>query len=290
MRAKVRLLVPSPETIYTSESPLRHPGQLLRSMLRDLLVSRELGWRLLVRNLRSQYRQSLLGYLWAFLPPLFMTLAFVFLSQHRIVNIGTTPVPYPAYVLVGSLLWQGFVDALYYPLKLIASSKSILTKVNFPREALILAGLGEVIAIFAIRIVLMLIAFVWFQIAITATALLALLPILSLLALGCVIGIVSMPLGVLYHDVERGLSFLILIWFFVTPVVYPTPTSWPASILVQLNPVTPLLNTARELLTGVAVSQMEGFFIVSAIVCGLALVGWVLYRITLPHLIERMGS
>jgi len=63
-----------PLTIYTPESQLRHPRQLLRAMFHDLKASRELAWRLFGRNISSQYRQSMLGYFWAFLPPLFTTL------------------------------------------------------------------------------------------------------------------------------------------------------------------------------------------------------------------------
>ena len=107
-----------PEVTYTPESLLRHPIKLARSMAHDLWASRELAWRLFVRNISAQYRQSLLGYLWAFLPPIFTTLIFVFLNSQKILNIGETGIPYPAYVMMGTLLWQGFVDALNSPIKM----------------------------------------------------------------------------------------------------------------------------------------------------------------------------
>ncbi len=279
-----------PEVVYTPESQLRRPRQLVRSMVIDLLASRELAWRLLVRNISAQYRQSLLGYLWAFLPPVVTTLVWVFLNSQQILNVGATDIPYPAYVMVGTLLWQGFVEALNSPIKLITSSRSMLAKINFPREALILAGLGEVLFNFAIRLVLMLVVFLWFRIAVPPTVLLAPVGILALMALGLMIGLLLAPLGMLYGDIQRGLTIITTLWFYVTPVVYPPPTTWPASQLAQINPVSQLLLTTRELLTSGTVSQPGGFLLITGITFGLMLVGWVLYRVAMPHLIARMGA
>jgi len=279
-----------PVVVYTPESQLRHPRQLVRSMVSDLLASRELAWRLLVRNISAQYRQSLLGYFWAFLPPIFTTLVWMFLNSQKILNVGETDIPYPAYVMVGTLLWQGFVDALNSPIKLITSSRAMLAKINFPREALILAGLGEVLFNFAIRLVLMLVVFVWFRIAVPPTILLAPFGILALMALGLMIGILLTPLGMLYGDIGRGLAIITTLWFYVTPVVYPPPTTWPASLLAQINPVSPLLLTTRELLTTGTVSQPGNFLLITGVTFGLMLVGWVLYRVAMPHLIARIGA
>lgn len=279
-----------PEVIYTPESLLRHPIKLARSMAHDLWASRELAWRLFVRNISAQYRQSLLGYLWAFLPPIFTTLIFVFLNSQKILNIGETSIPYPAYVMMGTLLWQGFVDALNSPIKLVTSSKSMLVKINFPRESLILAGVGEVLFNFTIRLVLMLIVFIWFRIAVTPMILLAPFGILALMALGLMIGILLTPIGILYKDIEKGLLIITRMWFFLTPVVYPPPTKWPASLLAKVNPVSPLLITTRDLLTTGKVSSLGGFWLIIGITLFLMLLGWVLYRLAMPHLIARIGA
>jgi lipopolysaccharide transport system permease protein len=280
------------EVVYTPQSVLRQPRRLLNAMFYDLFASRELAWRLLVRNLSAQYRQSVLGYFWAFLPPIATTLTFVFLNSQEVMNLSraNNSLPYPVYVMLGTLLWQGFVDALNSPLKLITSSRSMLAKVNFPREALILAGLGEVFFNFTIRIVLLIIVFIWFGISLPPTALLAPLGVLSILALGLMFGILLSPLGVLYKDVQQGISILTSLWFFLTPIVYDPPSTWPASLLATLNPVSPLLVTTREMLTTGVLTQLKGFGIVSGIVLLFLIVGWVLYRVAMPHLIERLGA
>ena len=96
-----------PLTVYTPESPLRQPAKFVRDMIADLLASRELAWRLFLRDLSAQYRNSVLGYVWVFLPPLVASLPFVYLNSTGVVRMGETPIPYAAYAMVGTIIWCG---------------------------------------------------------------------------------------------------------------------------------------------------------------------------------------
>lgn len=279
-----------PQVIYSPSSQLRHPLQLLINMWRDLKASKELAWRLFVRNISAMYRQTMLGYIWAFLPPVFTTLTFVFLNSQKIFSVGETDIPYPAYVMIGTLLWQGFADAMNSPLRVINQSKSFLAKINFPREALILAGIGEVLFNFAIRLILLFIVFFWYKIPVPMTVFWAPMGILAMMALGLMFGVLLAPLGVLYQDIEKGLPLIIGMWMFLTPVVYPPPTSWPASLISSLNPVSPLLITTREMITTGHFTHLTGFIVILGLTHALLFIGWILYRLALPHLIERIGA
>jgi len=281
-----------PKVVYSPEPELRHPVRLLGSMLYDLLASHELSWRLFVRNLSAQYRQSFLGYLWAFLPPIATTLTFVFLNNQKIMELSANDggIPYPVYVMVGTLLWQAFVDALNSPLKILNQSRSMLARINFPREALIIAGMGEVLFNVIIRLILLVIVYLWFGLSLPAMAWLAPLGMLSLLGLGLLFGLLMAPVGILYQDIERSITLFISLWFFLTPVIYATPTSWPASLVARLNPVSPLLVTTREMLTTGSLTQLPGFLIVSGVTVAVMSFGWLFYRLAMPRLIERIGS
>jgi lipopolysaccharide transport system permease protein len=278
------------EIIYTPDSQLRNPGVLVREMIADIARSRGLAWRLFVRNISAQYRQSLLGYFWAFLPPLFTMAVWVFLNSQKIINVEDPGMPYPVFVLTGTVLWQTFVDAINSPLKVVNESKGMLAKINFPHEALVLAGLGEVLFNFAIRILLLVGIFIWFRVSVPATLPLALPGVLALIALGLMFGVLLTPPGVLYGDVGRGITILTQFWFFLTPVIYPMPKEGIAALLTQLNPVTPVLLTTREWLTLGSASQLTGFWIVSGFSIIFLLFGWLLYRIAMPHLIARMSA
>jgi lipopolysaccharide transport system permease protein len=242
--------------------------------------------------LRAKYRQSILGYVWAFLPPLAVTLTFVFLQNQGILRLSAAApaVPYPVYVFVGTLLWQAFVDALNAPLKLVTNARNLLIKINFPREALLLAGLGEVLLNLGIRLLLAAGVLVFFQVPLPATLALAPIGMLCLICLGLMVGVLLTPLGVLYKDIRESLVIIISMWFFLTPVVYSPPGGQVGKLLSLVNPVTPLLVTTRTwMLTGPA-ADVGLFFTVSAVVVGLLLVGWLFYRIAMPHLVERMGA
>jgi lipopolysaccharide transport system permease protein len=204
--------------------------------------------------------------------------------------IQATGIPYPAFVLVNVTLWQGFVDSLLSPLYQMEMARSMLTKVSFPREALILAGLVEVMFTFAIRLSLLLLGLLWFGVPMHPTILLAPFAILMLVLLGTTLGLLFLPVGLLYEDVHRGLVIACTLWLFVTPVVYPPPTDWPFVLITYANPVTPLLVTGRELLTTGLVSQPMGFAFVGAMTLLAGAAGWVLYRLAIPHLIARISS
>ena len=278
------------ETIYSPESNMRNPGKLLVKMFEDLRTSRYLAWRLFVRNMAAQHRQTLLGYLWLLLVPVVQTLLWVFLNSQKIINVGTTDIPYPAFVLTGTLLWQGFADALLNPMQQVQASKQMLTKIHFPHEAILLAAMGQVLVNFGIRILLLIFVFLWFGLPIKASLLFAPLGILALIGFGMMVGLLLTPLALLYGDVQRILTMGISLWFFVTPVIYPSPTVGWAAIITSLNPVTPLLVTTRQLLTGGTVTMQSTFTIVSIGALILFLFGWIGYRLAIPYLIERIGS
>ena len=279
-----------PLTVYVPGSPLRQPAKLLRSMLKDLFASRGLAWRLFIRDVSAQFRQSILGYFWFFIPPLATALPFLFLNSQGVVRMGETPIPYGAYALVGTTIWQVFVDALTSPLKTVTAARQMLIRINFPREAILLAALAQVGFGVLIRALLLGAVFLWYQIVPPAAVLLAPVGLLGLILFGFMVGVLITPLGVLYKDVQQSLPIITTFLMFLTPVLYPPPTSGAAAALAYLNPLAPLVTTTRDWLTVGAASQADAFFAVSA-VSGILLFGcWIAYRVALPHLIARLGS
>jgi len=277
-------------TVYTPESDIRHPIKLLRAMFRDLLASRELAWRLFIRDFSARYRQSFLGYVWAFLPPLVSTLTFVLLNRSGILKVGNLPIPYPAYVMIGTLLWQVFVDAINSPIKTVTASKAMLIKVNFPREAILVSGMLETLCNFIIRLVLLVAVFAYYRIMPPMTAPLALAGVFAILCLGFMIGLLITPIGLLYSDIGQALNMLLTFWMLVTPVVYLPPSTGILARLTSLNPVSPLIVTSREWLTLGTASDIFPALLVFLVTVILMFSGWVLYRLAMPIIVERMGG
>lgn len=277
-------------TVYTPESPLRHPRKFVRDMISDLWSSRELAWRLFVRDLSAQYRTSLLGYVWVFLPPLVASVPFVYLNSTGVIRMGTTPIPYAAYAMVGAIIWQTFVDALNSPLRSVNAARAMLTRINFPREAILLSGLMQVGFSFVVRLALIVAVFVVFALKPAATSPLFLIGMVSVALTGFMIGLVLTPLGVLYGDVQHSLPIASTFLMLITPVLYPVPSSGLGATVIAFNPLTPLITTTRDWLTTGAGAEHTGFFVVSAVTVALLLVAWVLYRLALPHLVARLGN
>ena len=276
------------ETVYSSESRLRSPGRFLRETFTDLRASREVAWHLFARNLRSQYRQSFLGYLWIVLPPVATMLLWVYLNWTKTLAIGATALPYPVFVLTGTMLWQVFVDALYCPLNQLGASRALITKVRLPHEAILLSGLGVLLFNFLVRLVILLAALLAFHCPLTWGLLLAPFGLLVLVLLGLTIGLLLAPLGLLYQDISMSLTVIMGFAFFVTPIVYPVPTKWPASLLATLNPVTPALETTRNWIALGPVWPADGFFAVAAGTLVFFILAWLIYRLATPHLVARL--
>jgi lipopolysaccharide transport system permease protein len=278
------------KVVYTPASQMRTPGLLIRSMFKDLAGSRELAWRLFIRDVSAQYRQSILGIFWAFLPPILSGIVFIILQSKKVVNFGATDIPYPVFVLVGTTLWQVFSESINAPLKSVAMAKPMLAKINFPREALFVSAFYQTVFNFLIKSVIIIGVLLIFKVQITAGLLLAPFAILMLILFGMSLGLFLTPIGTLYTDIQQGLMVFLQFWFFVTPVVYPPPQTFPYSLIATLNPVSHLLSGARDLITKGQISNIEPFLFISGLTLIAVFVSWLIYRVALPILIERMSS
>ncbi|OHC02204.1 MAG: polysialic acid transporter [Planctomycetes bacterium RIFCSPLOWO2_12_FULL_40_19] len=276
--------------VYSPESQMHTPDRLIRSMLQGLKDSRELAWRLFVRDISARYRQSMLGIFWAFLPPIITGLVFIILQSKKVVNLGETDISFPVYVMVGTTLWQVFTESLNAPLKSVIAAKPMLAKINFPREALIVSAFYDVLFNLLIKSIIIVGIFVYFKVPLTWGLLMAPMAILILILLGMAIGLLLTPLGTLYTDVTQGLIVVTSFWFFLTPVVYSPPQSFPYSLMTTLNPVSPILTGARDLLTKGVVANIGPFLVVSLLTILGLFIAWMIYHIALPILIERMSA
>jgi lipopolysaccharide transport system permease protein len=279
-----------PVTRHTPESRIRHPVVLCRDMFRDLKASRELAWRLMVRDISALYRQTALGYFWAIFPPLVTSLVLILLRSSAVMEVEDIGIPYPAYVMMGTVFFQLFVDALNAPLKMVTESKTMLTKINLPREAFILSGMGQVLFSFSIKLILLVGVFLYFKVHVSWTALLLPIPLCGLLFLGTMLGVLLIPVGLLYKDIQSALLVATSGLVFLTPVAYPPSTGGMLGKIMSINPITPLLMAAKNLVTRGIPGDLTGFFIVLGFTFLFLLIGWVVYRLALPIIIERIGA
>jgi len=257
-------------------------------MVRELTDNIELIWRLMLRDILARYKQSFLGILWAFLTPLVMLLVFVWIKNKRILPIADTQIPYPAFVFLGQIVWLFFAQGIMAATNSLANAGNMLTKINFPRETLVVASLGQAILDFVIRIPLLLLIF-WMTdywpnpMLIVAPVLL--LPLL-LLIVGA--GFFLALLNALFRDIGNAIGILLNLGMFATPVIYPPPQEWPLSFLINhINPVAQYINTVRDLATTGVVTNpasLSSSLLFSLLVF---LLGWRLFHLVEPKIAER---
>jgi lipopolysaccharide transport system permease protein len=280
-----------PVVVYAASSEVAHPLHLVHELIHDIVRGRELGWRLFLRNLQAQYRQTLFGYVWAIMPPLMTTLVWVGLRSLDVVSFSAAPgVPYAAYVLTGTILWQTFLNSLNSPLTSIEGAKDMLVKLNFPREALLLAGFGQMLFNLLIQLALLAILLLVLQVPLPSTAPLFFVGLLMLIALGHGIGLLLTPLGLLYTDIQKAIQAFAPFAMFLTPVLYAPPTQGRLVLLNYINPVAPVLVATRDWLLLGHTNFLAGFFVYSAFGVVATVFGLILVRVSMPFLIERMGS
>ncbi len=272
--------------IYQKENNLS-PGKLLKESLQDIYNSRFLARQLAERDIKAQYRQSYLGIIWAFITPLATAAVWIFLNLSGTIRVTDTGIPYPVYAFSGTLLWSIITEAINSPTTSTNSARGIMSKINFPKEAIIISGVYKLLFNASVKI-LLLVAFVFlFGLGFHWSLLLLPLVILSAVLFGITIGLFLTPISMLYNDVGKivgmGFSFLM----YITPVVYSIPDSGIMRTVMIANPFTPVVLTGRDLLIGAQPEFLTYYLIVMVLCIPLFFIALMAYRISIPIIVER---
>ena len=203
------------KTIYEPDKFIKMGfSESWKEMAINLFRSRELIWRLFLRDFNARYRQSLLGVAWALLNPIITVGIFVFLNRSGILNIGNTVVPYPVFALIGMSLYGIFSTGLSASSNSIVGAGSMVVKINFPKISLVIAALGQAIAEFIVRLVLIAILLVIYGVAPSWTSVLLPLVLLPLMLLTLGFGLILSLMAGIFRDVIYIVSFSQRSFFF----------------------------------------------------------------------------
>lgn len=264
--------------------------KLVKDSLKDLYSSRFLARQLATRDIKSQYRQSLLGVFWSFAGPLSTALVWIFLNNSGAVGLDDTGVPYALFVFCGTLLWSTLKDSINMPLTATNGAKGIMSKINFPKEALILSGVYKQLFNSLFKFVLMVVLLIFYQVVPSWSLLLFPLTFLILILVGVSFGLLITPIGMLYTDVAKAISMFMGFVMYLTPVVYVIPKEGFLKVLMELNPLTPLLEVNRSLLLGMDIAFLNYFMGLFLIMVPVFLIALAIYRVSIPVIVERFSA
>jgi lipopolysaccharide transport system permease protein len=246
--------------------------------VRELWHYRDLLYFLTWRDISVRYKQTVLGFLWAILQP-FLTMVVFAIFLGRLAGIPSDGVPYPVFSYLGLLPWTYFSGAVTRAGTSVVGNAHLLTRVYFPRVLVPLSATLSALVDFAIASLVLGGLMAWYGIVPARTAVL-LLPLAALTALTATgIGMWLAALNVRYRDVQHAIPFLMQLWMFATPVVYPAslvPAGWRP--LFALNPMTGIIEAYRAAVLGTALDWPSlGISALSAAVLA-ALGAWQFHR------------
>lgn len=218
--------------------------------LRVLWAYRELLYFLTWRDIKVRYKQTLLGASWAIIQPLSTMLLFT-LFFGKLAKIPSDGIPYPIFAYAGLLPWTFFSNAVTNSGNSLVGSSNLITKVYFPRMIIPGAAVGAGLVDFAIAFVVLGGLMIYYGVALTWSllALPLLIALTALLALG--VGLWMSALNVKFRDIRYALPFLIQLWMFASPIIYPAslmPQKW--RWVLWINPLTGIIEGFRASLLG----------------------------------------
>jgi lipopolysaccharide transport system permease protein len=236
--------------IAGSEIVIEKPDSWLSLRLGELWRYRELLLFFVWRDIKVRYKQTILGVAWAVLNPL-ITMVIFSVIFGRLANIPSDGIPYPVFSYAGLLPWQLFARSISDATSSLVTNQNMVTKVYFPRLILPMSTSLSGLVDFGIALLILFGLMVYY--AIVPTWRILLIPVLVVFTLmtSMSVSFWLSALAVRYRDIRFITPFLVQVWLYATPVVYPStlvPEQW--LWLYRLNPMTAVVEGFRWVLYG----------------------------------------
>ena len=247
---------------------------------RELYRYRDL-WRMFVkRDIVTQYKQTILGPLWFFINPIITTVMYMIVFG-GIAKIPTDGLPQPLFYLSGICLWNYFSTCLLKTSSTFKDNENIFGKVYFPRLIMPASTVTSSLYVFGIQFLLFIIVYIYYILTgvnVSPTVYLLLIPVLIVMIAGLSLGfgIITSSLTTKYRDLSILFTFIVQIWMYATPIIYPLSMMSPQKQwIAALNPVTSIVETFRYAMLGTGTfdwGQLGYSFVFMCVVLGFGIV------------------
>lgn len=261
---------------------------IFKEIYREIAENKWLTYQLFRRDFFALYRQSLVGFLWAFVVPVVSVATFIVLNQSGVFSVGETRVPYPLYALLGIAFWQLFSMGLLASTNSLVNAGPMIVKINFSKISLVLSSMGQSVVSFVIQFLLACALFGYYRMA--PDAHIVFLPLLAvpivLLTIG--LGFLLSLLNGVMRDIGNIISLLLTFFMFLTPILYTRPETGFLSEATAFNPIYYLVNTSRELILTGQLVDGEPYLISVALSVAVFLVCLAIFHLTETRVAERI--
>jgi lipopolysaccharide transport system permease protein len=268
---------------------IRPASRLPHLDLHELWQYRELAATFAWRDLKVRYKQSLIGAAWAIVQPVMTMVVFTFIFG-TFAKVPSQGLPYPVFSYSGILPWTYFAGALGAASGSLAMNSSLLTKIYFPRVLLPLAAVTVPVVDFLLACTVLGGLMGYYGLSVGVHALLA--PLFMFLAATTALGVglVFSVINVRYRDVPYAIPFIIQIWLFLSPVIYPINAlhqSWERLIL-SLNPMSGVITGFRWSLLGTSPPSLLQLLLSIAAACVFLTFGIAVFRRSEPRFADTI--
>ena len=237
---------------------IKPKDKLLSVDFKELWAYRDLCSLFVKRNIITQYKQTILGPAWYVVQPA-LTVIMYMIVFGGIAGIPTDGVPRPLFYLTGTCLWQYFADCITKTSNTFVENSGIFGKVYFPRLVMPVSNVISNLLRFGIQFGFFVLVYIIYHFVdptcnahLTWYALLFPLLLLMIAGLALGFGTIISSMTTKYRDLQIFFTFLIQLWMYATPIVYPLSQTKgmsflgiPVHKLMCLNPVTPVLETFK---------------------------------------------
>lgn len=242
------------------------------SSIKELFLYKHLLYFFVIRDIQSIYRQTVLGFLWAFVGPLFTMLLYTSIFGY-VVKIPSEGLPYPIFVFSALVAWNYFSGCLTGGANSLLNNSSILTKVYFPRILLPLISIFSGLVNLFISLIALVILMIVYRIPLNVNVIF--IPVFLLISITFSLGLslILSPLNARFRDVAQLLPYLITFGLYLTPVIYPLSLAKDPYIqLLNLNPMTHVVEGFRWAVTGVGQNPFNLSLLISVLLCIMLLI------------------
>jgi len=259
--------------------------------LKNLYSSHFLAYQIAKRDISAQYRQSFLGLLWSVVLPLSTAAVWIFMKNSNTVSLSDTGIYYPVFVFTGTMAWAILTETIMGTINVTQTMRSTLSKINFPKEALITAGIYKTLFNVFIKLIILSILLIVFKQDISWSISLFPIALFMMILFGTSIGLLITPIGLLYGDVGKLMTPFMQVLMYFSPVVFVLP-SYDNAIgrILYYNPLTPLVNNFRNILVGQNFEQVSYYISIGLGSFLLFCIALIFYKITIPVITERIGG
>lgn len=257
-------------------------------MFYELRTSFELGFRLFLRDFSAKYKQSLFGVFWVILIPLFAVGVFVAMNRSGILTIKSTGTPYPVFALFGMTIWSLFTGITSKISGVVGETGGLVTKINFPRIALIYSPVFTSFLDLFIRFVLLAIVMLIYKVVPSLHIFLLPLTLLPIILFSIGIGFFLSIIGAVFKDVSMFINMFLSIAMFLTPVMYPLPEEGMLNTINIYNPLYYFIEIPRTIFFHGRFDHSIGFMIFTLISLLIFLAGWRFYQVAMARIVEKI--